>query len=346
MRKKSYFEHKKIQKLICNIDVEYIQPIVENWINQKYSISKLHRAVESLVDIIHTNGYTDALELYERYKSTNSERERILIRYGSIAVEKYTETLKKRKRGKINTIWSKEYWMNNGLSETDAISRIQKLQSNNAKKRSKASYVKSSKKLKSRLEYWLEIGYTKEEAEMLRRDYFSINTIEGFIERHGEELGEKKYLQCIEKYKKSMKERLPEKKCAGYVSKEGKKFFIILYRRVRKLGITRDEIYFGIDGSREFFLRKEQKKNEGRFVDFCIPKINICVEYNGTFWHARSLETWKNPFVDYEYSLYKDNELKLLCERRNFDLITVWSDEDKNKAIDNIIRRIHDKLEL
>lgn len=317
---------------------------IDIWIKNGYSLSKTIRHVECLVDIVKNNNYENAYTLLEEYQQTKSQKEKLRIRYGKERVDLLEDRLKKRNRGKTVSCWKKEYWFEKGYTEEEANVKIQEYQKQNGKKRKKIPTKEWKAKLKHCLDYWLELGYTTEESEILRKQYISYNTLEGFIDRYGESIGEKKYFECIEKYKQTMKKNLSNRKQAGYVSKEGKKFFIEIYKMIRRLGIQRKEIYFGIDGSREFFIRKNQTQNEGRFVDFCVPKLNLCIEYNGTFWHARGRDEWKNPFIDYEYSVMKDNELKILCEDRKFDLVVVWSDDSKDYMINKIKEIVYAKM--
>lgn len=344
MKRKVWQEHKNITKLYYGMDEKFFIHHIDIWIKNGYSLSKIIRHTECLVDIVKNNNYDNAYTLLKKYQQSKSQKEKLRIRYGRGRVDLLENKLKKRNRGKTVSCWKKEYWLEKGYAEEEANVKIQEYQKQNGKKRKKFPTKEWKVKLKHCLDYWLEKGYTEEEAEILRKPYLSYNTLEGFIGRHGEVIGEKKYLECIEKYKQTMKQNLSKRKQAGYVSKESKKFFIEIYKMIRKLGIQRKEIYFGINGSREFFLRKNQTQNEGRFVDFCVPKLNLCIEYNGTFWHGRERDEWKNPFIDYEYSIMKDNELKLLCEDRNFDLVVVWSDDSKDDMINKIKEIVYAKM--
>lgn len=347
MRKKHPTEHKKLTKIFNSFDNKKIFiDAINMWTKQNYSLSKIHRRLEILSDIVSLHGYENAWTLYDTFIESNSRSKRIEIRYGRQKLNKFKDNLKQRKRGKISSCWTIEYWTKKGLNEKVAQDKISQLQSENCKKRSKESFSIATKKLKITIEYWLNKGYTIDEAKILRDPYLSKNTLEGFISRHGKELGEKKYFACIEKYKKTMKENLGNKKSAGFISQESKTFFIKIYKFCRKLGIKREDIYFGVKGSREFFVRKDGKINEGRFVDFCIPKLNLCVEYNGVFWHPRNLEEWKNPFYDFNSAKQKEDALKILCEKRNLELIYVWSDEDKNESIERIRSIIHERIGL
>jgi hypothetical protein len=346
MKQKPWIEHSKIKNLISNMDEEFFKNAIEKWAKEGYSLSKVQRHIETLVDIINRHGYDKSIHFLDKYTHSDNVRNKLYLRYGEDRVKEYDEKLKNRpKPEKIISCWNKEYWIAKGFPEDIAKVKVGEKQRYNQSKRRVNSYRDTKKKLKWCVDYWTDLGYNVDEANLLRSRYFSLNTLEGFTSRHGDKSGEKKYFAYIEKYKKSMLNNLSSRKSAGYVSKEGKVFFIRLYKILRKMGLQRSEIYFGIDGSREFFIRDNSKIiNQGRFVDFCIPKLKLCIEYNGTFWHARDRNEWKNPFIDFEQSIMKDEKLKLLCEDRGFDLVVVWSDEDKNSSIDKIRKIVYDKI--
>lgn len=347
MKKKPLTQHKNLTKLFENLgNKAFFTDAIEKWVAESYTLSKIHRRLEILVNIVNLHGYENAWILYDNFVSTTSRKEKIRIRYGDERLQEHIKCLTTRKRGKTVSCWTTEYWINKGLTEEESIEKIKELQRQNSLKRSRGSWKKSGKKLKIMIEYWTDQGYSEEEAKILREPYLSKNTLEGFIERHGPELGKKKYFACIEKYKKSMKDNLGNRKHGGSVSKESKKFFMKIYKICRKLGIKREHIYFGVEGSREFFIRKDGKVNEGRFVDFCIPKLNLCIEYNGVLWHARNEEEWKNPFYDFAFAKQREDEMKLLCEKRNFDLYYVWSDENENESVERIRNIINERMGL
>ena len=121
------------------------------------------------------------------------------------------------------------------------------------------------------------------------------------INRYGNEEGLKKWNDRCEKYKNSIKENLKSRRTGGFVSKESIRFFIPLYKYCRKLGIPRKDIYFGIKGSREFFIRDALlEHNGGGFYDFCIPNLKLIMEYHGVFWHPKNRIDWKNPHISYD----------------------------------------------
>lgn len=349
MRKKPITEKKFVKNLLGD-DIEkneYYHPIIYQWVDEGYSVCKIRRRLETLIDIVTLNDYENALNLYNEYFTDGINQKRKLeIRYGKDRVLEYEKKMKARpKPKKITSHFSQKYWIDKGYTKEEAIAAVTKVQSRNAKKRTSDSYKDHSKKIKFSLDYWTERGYTKEEAEILRKPFIDKckNDLDSLIDRHGDDEGYKIYVKRINKYKESMKKNLPFKRVGGYVSKESLRFFIPLYKYCRKIGISRNEIYFGINGSREFFIRKPQIKNEGYFVDFCVPSLKIVVEYNGVFWHPKPGCEWKNTFISYDNAVFRDQSVKMLCERRGFDFIVVWSDECLEDQLKKIKKVIYDK---
>jgi hypothetical protein len=199
-------------------------------------------------------------------------------------------------------------------------------------------------KLKFCIDYWLNKGYTKEEADILRRKYLVLNDEDSMIARYGPEKGSILYKERVRKFKESTEKNRKNRKSAGYVSKESKSFFVKLYKFCRKSGIEKNDIYFGIDGSKEFFIRKPGSKNSGRFFDFAIPKINLVVEYNGVFWHPRNEEEWRNPWILFDDAMLIETEKADMCKARGYSLFTIWSDDDKISKLNELQNEIRKRM--
>ena len=294
-------------------------------------------------------GSNNFLLKFEEYYSTTSTKDKIRIRYGDQKVEEYENTFSSRKRGKIVSQFSQQYWLDNGYSQQEAVNKISAIQKQNSSNRTKDSYKNFSLKTKISIDHWVNIGYTVEEAEILRNPFLlnCKNDLDSLILKYGDEIGYKKYkARCI-KYTKSIKENLSSRRTGGYVSKESLKFFIPLYKFCRKLNIDKNDIYFGISGSREFFIKdKSLPINGGYFYDFCIPKLNIVVEYHGIFWHPKNIDSWRNPFSSFLEAKSKDEVKQLLAEQFGFDYYIVWSDDNKQVKFNelcNIIRLNYEK---
>lgn len=65
-------------------------------------------------------------------------------------------------------------------------------------------------------------------------------------------------------------------------------------------------------------------------LDMYIPKKNIAIEYNGLYWHTER----NTPDVYYHYNKWEQ------CKQKNIQLITIWSDDWKQKRslIENMLK--------
>jgi len=348
MRKMPIEKHSFVLKAIEKFDDKsFFMSFISEWKNDKYSISKIKSHLNLICDLVTLHGYDSVHDKYNLYWKSGS-KDKLLIRYGSNRVLVFEQKLKKRPRpSKPFSVFTKEYWISKGLSNEDAIIKVAEIQSNNAKKRTKSSYDNHSAKIKHSLDYWLAKGYSLEESETLRESYLKpmLGDLNSFIERHGKNKGIKLYNKKIKKYKESCEANKHNRKTAGYVSKESIGFFVKLYKMCRKLGIQRKDIYFGIDGSREFFIRHKGEKNRGRFFDFTIPSLNIIIEYNGVFWHPRHPQEWSNPWVEYNDAVLVEEEKKQLCLDNRYDLFVVWSDDNLDSKLNELFVEVKKRYE-
>jgi very-short-patch-repair endonuclease len=206
--------------------------------------------------------------------------------------------------------------------------------------------------------------YGEEEGE---KRYFNnvnsrIGTLEGFIERHGEEEGTKKYNKhCkdtthnISNYKKWYGDEWENKwnsyilKLTQPVSKESIDFFNPIYSWLIELGVKNEEIYWGVENSKEYFLKNDENFY---FFDFTILKAKVMIEYNGTHVHPKpelseeERNKWKHAFSKEGYFevLEKQNLKRKTAEDKGFTLIEVWSDDDKEQKIEEIKEKLNEYI--
>ncbi len=165
------------------------------------------------------------------------------------------------------------------------------------------------------------------------------NTYDNFVLRHGHEEGTRRY-----------KEHTKNKVLFSKASKESLKFFIPLYKRLRRLGLKREDIFFGVGGSKEYFICKSlgQGKPLFRFFDFTIKSLKIIIEYHGIYFHPRENEerNWKFAFknITYDEALQRDKEKKELAVEHGFHYIVVWSDDNLMFTTDKIISIVEERL--
>jgi hypothetical protein len=125
---------------------------------------------------------------------------------------------------------------------------------------------------------------------------------------------------------------------AAKASKESLRVLIPFYKYVRKSGIAKSDVYWGISGSSEYFIRENEK-----FVtfDFTIRSIRVIIEYNGIAWHAKNpTDTLKHPYGKTASEVYTyDKQKHEMAERQGFTIITVWSDIPHNENLNNLIKQ-------
>ena len=127
---------------------------------------------------------------------------------------------------------------------------------------------------------------------------------------------------------------LKRKRCvpAGKASKESLKYFIPLYKILRKNGYCRQDIFFGISGSSEYWL-KDISRKLFYLYDFTILSQRIIFEYDGIKWHDES-------------NLQHDLDKTALAESNGFTVIRIksdWSDEMKFNIIKTVL---NDKMQI
>jgi len=323
-------------------DLEFVIFLAEKtgWYNQKYNKNREMRIIIDIVNNNHTRDGDELLSLYHKYKDNNDRYECLAIRYGEAHAEKMKTVFSNRRRPentRDNTRLCPEYWLKRGYKEEEAselaIAEAREMHRKSYENREPLLPGEMKKRHKHCVEYWLEKGYDVEEAENLKSIYVQkcMGTLANSIEKHGEVLGRKKFEERQEKRKNTLIERYGTHVISAKVSKESLYFFVPLYKKLRKHGISKDDIMWGIKGSREFGTQYEGKNY---LYDFCIKSKKIIIEYNNSFWHYNPSKTQtKNPFLSEKDMMEKDELKKHIVEEMGFQIYYVWEDDDKQKMI-------------
>ena len=128
------------------------------------------------------------------------------------------------------------------------------------------------------------------------------------------------------------------------VSKESLIFFIPIYKKLRNT-IDRSEIFWGIQGSKEYFIW-DSEGNRIFFYDFVIPKYKVILEYHGKRYHPNpnwTKEKWNKWDL---FGMSSDDKRKLdlyknkIAEDNEYKLIEIFSDDVKKINIDMLIDEI------
>jgi hypothetical protein len=254
-----------------------------------------------------------------------------------------------------------EYWIERGLTKDESILKIKDIQKENSAKRKKYHGVTWNQ-----FEYWMKKEkITEEEAkkkvselqktfdlekiikrygkiegtiryENMCKNLSNSQSLNGFINRYGIDEGNKKYIETI------------IKRCSNtYTSKESLILFKKIYKKIRKY-LQRNEIYWGISGSKEYFLYNKDSKKVF-FYDFTIPRLKIIIEYHGKRYHPNpkwDQEKWNkwnfmglNAKEKRDIDVYKNK----VAENYGFEVIEIFSDEVNESTIELIINKIIQK---
>ena len=306
-------------------NTDYVKSYLETLTKQP--TSSQFRTIALLCDLSLL--YTDDIDKkYREYKKETSTKKKLEIRYGRDRVSVFEEKLRNKPKPIINSYWTVKYWMNKGLTEEEAKKKISEIQSENSKKgKGKITNYKILSPLS--VEYWKHQGFTdKEEIERLRRPYLDkcTNRLSRYIEKYGEEKGLEVFQNGINRRHQTMLERYGAKVPVAGVSKESLRFLIKVYKILRKNGIDKNDIVWGISGRKEFVLTDFTKKRS-YFYDFVIKSKKVIIEYNNLFWHPREGEEWRG-FADYSEAMDSQKLKEELAISRGYTVHYVWNDDD------------------
>lgn len=256
---------------------------------------------------------------------------------------------------------NKEYWIERGYTVDDAIEKIAKLQLSNGKKWvDKHTNDPRPDRTRTQLMYWVnKHNMSIQDAKLKLKKIQNNISIDAMIEKYGEIEGKIQYDKVcnkisfagtvdgyINRYGPVLGPELHKEKtiksCTNNrVSKESLKFFIPIYKFFRRHGIKKEDIYWGISGSTEFFLH-EKYNSKIFWYDFTIPKLNLIIEFHGTRYHPNP--TWsKYRWSKWDlfgvsadekrsYDLFK----KTVAENKGYTLLEIWS-EDKEKFDNSVL---------
>lgn len=186
----------------------------------------------------------------------------------------------------------------------------------------------------TKLEYWIDKGYSEKEAKEKRKERQRTFTLEKCIEKYGESEGNKIWMVRQEKWQKSLLEN-GNMKC-GFSKISQDLFYTILQKYSKDENLNK--VYFATK-NKEYFI---SVKNKGFFsFDFTDVNKRKIIEYNGDHFHA-------NPLIfqesDHPHPFYKENgptskeiwerdaEKIRVAEENGYEVLVIWDSEfRKNK---------------
>lgn len=250
---------------------------------------------------------------------------------------------------------NKEYWLKLGFSEEEAILQIEgqklvslrgciarfgedegsKIWNDREETRSEAG-----KKGGAGLEYWLNKGYSLEEAKIKRSEKQHTFSKEKCVEKYGEEDGLKIFTERQHKWQTSLLKNGNLKIGYSKISQE------LFYKIMENYPIKEmDSLLFATHNG-EFRLNK----TEGGvwLYDFTDLKNKKIIEYNGDDYHANPkkylAENYPHPFrkdITAKEIWDKDSKKIRFANDNGFDVLTIWDSEyrwgNKKKIINKCL---------
>ena len=209
------------------------------------------------------------------------------------------------------------------------------------------------------VEWWINQGYTAEQAQSEVRRIQGTNGLSSYTKRHGVEKGTEKFKKRIEKWKEDLDTPEIKKSRSGglwrYKERYGEEEGLIRYNEVResrrlnaRIGNASKEsivffqpilqilkkhdikFYCGIEGNREWFIRDG---NTTFFYDLAIPAFKLIFEYHGEgfhpnpSWDRKKWDSWKQLFNEtsadecHKKDIYKRN----IAKKNGWAVIEVFS---------------------
>lgn len=241
-----------------------------------------------------------------------------------------------------------EYYLNKGMSESDAKIALQKEQ----KKRSDKLIAKETanpelrkRRLWNQIEYWLNKGYTQDQGYQLMSEKFEQRDLQTYTKLVKKFISEglspdDAEVKAIKDYKarakKTMSTRI-KNNSFGFqqASKQSLKFFKPLMNKLDKQNI---EYYVGVEGNAEYFLASGTEYFYS--YDFCIPSKKLIVEFHGEHVHpnpkmpkekwAEWTHCWSKKSAD---ECRKEDLKKVhLAESKGYKVIEVFESDDVNSV--------------
>lgn len=240
---------------------------------------------------------------------------------------------------------TKEFWIERGWSEQEAIEKVSSVQSKCGKRFVEKFRNDSSIRCTSnQLKWWLDKGYSKEEAKELLMQRQSTFSKKSCIEEYGEVKGEKVFKARQAKWRKTINERFSKetqlkwKIGTGFHSKMASDLFEPFYDMCKNLYKCYMEPH-----TKEYFIYNKDTQSI-YFYDFTIKELGLIFEYQGEHvhpnpsWPKEKWDSWKQTFTGKSADEVQSNYNKKIqtAEQSGFKVVQLWgscSNEELSKII-------------
>jgi G:T-mismatch repair DNA endonuclease (very short patch repair protein) len=253
------------------------------------------------------------------------------------------------------------YWTSRGFTEKEATDKVSEVQQGNAQKRNE-KYTHEERQALTPwcVIYWVNKGYSEEEASEIISTNSDTQSLESCIRRYGIEDGTIKYNEMCEYRKEHYTldgfiarhgqeegERLWLNKYVNRLdSKAAKNFFDSVITAIP----SGYNIHVGGDGKKEFGVRNIEN-NKYYLYDFVIPKLGVCVEFHGDYWHCNpnkyAADFFHPQSNKYAADIWAYDQLKIdtMTKYRGYETTVVWESEAKAK-LPEVINMINERYAI
>ena len=258
-------------------------------------------------------------QLSERVKTQNELRK----------IDKYWD--KKRSRN------CKEFWINKGYKEEEAIIKSKEVMCEIHEKTSKilkSNPVKYAKKYPTKIEYYTDKGMTEDDAKLEISKIQNRFSLDLCINKYGEKIGQSVFDKRQEKWMNTLDSKTEDEKIeinrkkmfnnSGY-SKISQEMFWKIYDKHSKDDIKFEEL----NGETIRYDKINNSHYRYDYVNFTKKKV---IEFNGDFWHCNpdkynESHVHKIMNVTAKSIWEKENKKISWIKNRGYQVLIIWESE-------------------
>lgn len=350
-----------IELLGCNIRganaksvAHFIKYNLDDWYGRIRSLKKLGFTIreERYILLMGFEAGSEYWASISQKKKQSQTENSYVAKHGTVRGKEIWEEMN-RKRS-IST-FNKDYWINQGFSEDDAIKQVSLVSKKGStkgnavqKQQREEDYESWAKKMPTTIHYWIEQGFSAEEACIKLKEYQTTFSKEVCISKYGEVEGLKRWEARQVKWLGSISD-VNMRTNFGSASKASLKYFKPLMQILDNHSI---EYHIGIENNSEYSLYGNNRMN---LYDFVIPSLKLCIEYNGEkfhpnpIWQTENLDrwnTWKQLYTDKTAAeIFVFDQMKInLMKDNGFEVYEIWSGLDYKKQLGKMVEVINEKL--
>ena len=191
----------------------------------------------------------------------------------------------------------------------------------------------------NQVKYWINKGYSEEEAKQKVSERQSTFTLEKCIERYGDEEGTRRYIERQKNwsakleamYQQGMFSKVPLTQNSSIFSKFEKDMVDSI---IDKLDLDLDIDDINCYKNSQFQLSNVNEECNNKIFSYDFKFENKIIEFNGDFWHMNPDiydSDYCHPYTNLSAEeKWNFDEIKLECAIQNgYDVLTVWESEYK-----------------